>query len=215
MPFLCDTVLILALLLQAAGPAPQASPASPTPPEQKAAVSATSAEDLTPEQRLLKVKRIFVESFGDDPISKQIHAMVITGLTETKRFIVTENKDRADAILKGTGLEKTSQEVHAYSESTAAGGFGASVVGNTAAAVGHAAGISDAATHTETINDARIAVRLVDRDGDVIWTTAQESKGAKYKGATADVAEKVVKQLMRDLDKLDRKQREAVNGASK
>ena len=32
-------------------------------------------------------------------------------------------------------------------------------------------------------------------------STTQESKGAKYKGANADLADKVVRQLLRDLDK--------------
>jgi hypothetical protein len=123
--------------------------------------------------------------------------------------------------LKGTGLEKTSQEVHAYNDSTAAGaaagGHSGSVSGSWVNGTGsvsgsssggfasRAAAISDSSLNTETINDARVAVRLVDRDGDVIWTTSQESKGAKYKGASADVADKVVKQLMRDLDKLTKK----------
>lgn len=52
------------------------------------------------------------------------------------------------------------------------------------------------------INDARLAVRLVSGDGDVIWATTKESKGAKYKGASADVADQIVKQLLRDLEKL-------------
>jgi hypothetical protein len=47
-----------------------------------------------------------------------------------------------------------------------------------------------------------MAVRLVSSDRDVLWSTTQESKGAKYKGASADVAEKVVKQLLWDLEKL-------------
>jgi hypothetical protein len=38
--------------------------------------------------------------------------------------------------------------------------------------------------------------------GDVLRSTTQESKGARYKGANADAADKVVKQLLRDLDKL-------------
>jgi hypothetical protein len=38
----------------------------------------------------------------------------------------------------------------------------------------------------------------------VIWTTTQESKGAKFKGASADVAEKIVKQLARDAEKSDK-----------
>ena len=55
------------------------------------------------------------------------------------------------------------------------------------------------------MNDARIAVRLVAADGDVLWTSTQESKGAKYKGATADVADKVVKQLMKDVERLSKR----------
>ncbi len=55
----------------------------------------------------------------------------------------------------------------------------------------------DSVASTETIHDARLAVRLVASDGGVIWTTTQESKGAKYKGASADVADKVVNQLLR------------------
>jgi hypothetical protein len=57
--------------------------------------------------------------------------------------------------------------------------------------------------NTETINEARVAVRLVNSDGDVIWTTTQESKGAKYKGASADVADMCVKQLLRDIAKIE------------
>ena len=42
----------------------------------------------------------------------------------------------------------------------------------------------------------------VSPDGDVMWTTTQESKGGKYKGASADVADKCTKQLLRDIEKL-------------
>jgi hypothetical protein len=64
-------------------------------------------------------------------------------------------------------------------------------------------GTSDSSVNTETVNEARIAIRLVDPDGDVIWTSTQESKGAKYKGSSADVADKCVKQLLRDVEKLE------------
>ncbi len=63
-------------------------------------------------------------------------------------------------------------------------------------------GISDSQTSTETVSEARLAVRLVSGDGDVIWATTKESKGAKYKGASADVADQIVKQLLWDLDKV-------------
>jgi curli biogenesis system outer membrane secretion channel CsgG len=193
------------------GPTPTASnPKAPAPAD---------LPDL--DGKLLQVKRIFVESFGDDSISKQVQAMVVSSLTESKRFIVTENKDKADAILKGSSLEKTSQELHSSSEATAAGGaagghsgsVSGSFVNGTGTVSGSSSGgfasrsmaIEDSSTSTETINDARIAVRLVDSDGDVIWATTQESKGAKYKGASADIADKVVKQLLRDREKIQKR----------
>jgi curli biogenesis system outer membrane secretion channel CsgG len=168
--------------------------------------------------KLLKVKRIYVDSFGDDPVSKQLQAMVINALAESKRFIVTENKDKADAILRGGGLEKTSQELHAIGEATSVAGaagshhgeVSGSVVNGTGSISGSSSGgfvarklaTEDSQASTETINDARLAVRLVASDGDVLWATTKESKGAKYKGASADVADQIVKQLLRDLDML-------------
>lgn len=131
---------------------------------------------------LSQIKRIYVESFENDPISMEMQAMVVDSLSRSKVFAVTENRDKADAILKGSTQEKTSQEGRSYSDSTTAGTFG---------------GMAEA-TSTSSVtaaNDARAAVRLINGDGDVIWTTTQESKGAKYKGATADVADKIVKQL--------------------
>lgn len=190
----------------------------------------------TPEERLVRVRRIFVESFGDDPISKQAEAMVVDALVKSKRFVVTENRDRADAILKGTAVEKRSQELHAISESGAAstavvtqnsdysanssgsidgrvsGGTGTIHGSSRGSASGSSSGVGvarsgaveDSQVTTETIDDARISVRLVDPDGDVIWSTTQESRGAKYKGSSADAAEKVTKQLLREIAKIER-----------
>jgi curli biogenesis system outer membrane secretion channel CsgG len=183
---------------------PAAAPQKATAPGSSATTTAGAESkhgsvdaDTDTQSELLHVRRIFVESFGDDAVSKQVQAMVISSLTESKRFIVTENKDKADAFLKGSGGEKTSHEYHANEEGTAAGGVSPSL--------GVAAAIEDASASTETINDARIALRLVDKNGDIIWATAQESKGAKYKGAVADVADKVVKELLRAVKKLENK----------
>jgi curli biogenesis system outer membrane secretion channel CsgG len=195
--------LIAAVLL----PCPAALPQSVGP----GATTPKPAPDIRSElfAKLLNVKRIYVESFGDDEIAKSLQAMVINALDESKRFIVTENKEKADAILRGRSVEKSSQEVHATGEgtavATAAAGHSASVspFGGSAHGgfAGKAMGIDDSKLSTETINDARLAVRLVSQDGDVIWSTTQESRGAKFKGASADVAHKVVKQLLRDLEK--------------
>src|SRR5579872_4218598 len=164
---------------------------------------------------LINVKRIYVDSFGEDLISKEMQSMIVSSLVETKRFKVTENRERADAVLKGVALEKTSQELHAYGEATSVGGAsggGHSEISGTGGTVSGSSsggfiaqhmGTSDSSVNTETINEARVAIRLVSPDGDVIWTSTQESKGAKYKGANADVADKCVKELLRAVDKLE------------
>jgi curli biogenesis system outer membrane secretion channel CsgG len=174
-------LLIAGLMWQAT-----ANPSDPKPIVSQAATSGVKSADTDP-AALLKVKRIYVDSFGDDVISRELQSMIVSALSKTSRFMVTENRERADAILKGVALENTSQELHSYHEGTAAG----------------RSAISDSSSHTETVNDAKLSVRLVNPDGDVIWTSTQESKGAKYKGSSADVADKCVKQLVRDVEKLE------------
>ncbi|MGO9982165.1 MAG: hypothetical protein ACLPH5_23475 [Candidatus Sulfotelmatobacter sp.] len=217
------TILLLAGLAVA-----QVTP-SPSPQNSDPTVVASG-------KALSQIKRIYVESFGDDPISKEMQAMVVDSLTKSKVFAVTENRDKADAILKGSTLEKTSQEAHSYSDGTSvrvaqgsvngsvhgsihgssSGDLSGSLVDGTGTIHGSSSGSIDGSTDgsihgssssthmadststssVNTVNDARASVRLVNSDGDVIWTTTQESKGAKYKGASADVADKIVKQLI-------------------
>jgi hypothetical protein len=56
----------------------------------------------------------------------------------------------------------------------------------------------------ERKHEASASVRLVNRDGDVIWSTTQESQGAKFRSASADVAEKIARQLSQDLERARR-----------
>ena len=76
-------IVMTSLLLQAATAGPQASaaapvaatasatqpPATPKAPD-KAGTAATADPDL--EKQLVNVKRIYVDSFGDDAVAKQI-----------------------------------------------------------------------------------------------------------------------------------------------
>jgi hypothetical protein len=166
--------------------------------------------------RLLKIHRICVESFGDDQISRQLNAMVINALSESKRFTITEKCEKADATLKGVSTQQAHQEAHSSSEETSVGGSASSSgLGSSAGRSSHV-GISDSSHSTETIENAHLAVRLVDGDsGDVIWSTTQESNGAKYKGAAADAADKVVKQLLWDLEKLEKLDHEQTQNSEK
>jgi curli biogenesis system outer membrane secretion channel CsgG len=209
----------------------------PPAPLQKQEANASTVEPAVVSSEaqlsLLRVKRIFVENFGDTSEARQIHAMVVNSLSASGRFIVTENREKADATLKGAALEKRSQEFHALSEGTAvataagsssgsssgslhgsfSGGAGSvqgSSSGHSSSSFGAvAAATEDSSASTETVDNASLAVRLVAADGDVIWVTTQESKGAKYKGASADVADKIVKQLLKDITKLENREKAA------
>jgi hypothetical protein len=190
---------------------------TPTDVNQRAVQGASKVEGSIPSElaeKLSKARRVFVESFGESPVSKTLQAMIIDAVRTSGRFIVTENHEKADLILKGAALEKTSQEMHALGSSTAVAGAAGGSNASVSATPGYTSGSSqsgfraaaaetaDAQVSTESVHDARAAVRLVSLDGDVVWSTTQESKGAKYKSATADVADKILKQLVRDVDKL-------------
>ena len=45
------------------------------------------------------------------------------------------------------------------------------------------------------------AVRLVNKDGDVIWSTTQESQGGKFRRASTDVADRITKKLLEDYER--------------
>lgn len=164
------------------------SPVTATPPQSDVATSKVADAQKPEPKALQKVRRIYVDSFGSTEAAQQFQAMIVASLTDSKRLTVTEDKAKADAILKGFTSEKSSQEIHAYRSATAAG----------------RSAIDDSSVNTETIDSAKASARLVNSDGDVIWTSTQESKGAKYKGASADVADKIVKQLLRDIEKSEK-----------
>ena len=72
------------------------------------AQSRSSKVPATPETKpvsLLTVKRIFVDTFGDDNSSKGLRGWIVNAISGNPSFIVTENKDRADAVLKRDVLQ--------------------------------------------------------------------------------------------------------------
>src|SRR6185437_13840607 len=69
-------------------------------------------------------------------------------------------------------------------------------------AVSVGVGENESSSIHERKHEALTTVRLVNKDGDVIWSTTQESTGAKFRGASADVADKIARQLTADLDRV-------------
>jgi hypothetical protein len=175
-----------------------------------AAVGCLSGETaLSP---LLRVKRVHIEKLAGDQSAAQIRDMIINALQSTGVFAVTENPDRADAYLRGSAEDivftdtfQTSEGINAHGSIGAASGT-TRVTSGRRGAVSMGVGENESEKITERKHEAMAAVRLVDANGDVIWSTTQESLGAKFKGSSADVADKVVKQLLADIEKARRAQ---------
>jgi hypothetical protein len=103
--------------------------------------------------------------------------------------------------LRGGAEDLVFTDVHQSSDSLNAHatlGTGRSLSRNTA---GLSLGENESDRSAERRHEATASVRLVNKDGDVIWSTTQESLGAKFRGASADVAEKITAKLKEDFEK--------------
>lgn len=158
-----------------------------------------------PDASLLKVKRIYVAALTGKSGSDTLRDLIISSLDATKLFVLTEDPERADAILKG------SAEEHAYEDDfdtidsvngRNGGGNGSNSYGKTGG-LNLNMGASETESHhiKERKHEAFATVRLCTKNGDVIWSTTQESPGAKFRGAGPDVAAKIARQLMLDMDR--------------
>lgn len=171
------------------------------------AASGVAASDELQKQ-LLQTKRIYVDKLGGGEVAAQIRDMIIASLQRTGRFILTENPERADVHLRGSAEDLVFTDVFQSSEGI--GGRASLNLGTGGAnsrdrrALGASAGVNDneSVRIQERKHEATAAVRLVNRDGDVLWSVTKESMGGKFRGASSDVAEKVTQQLIDDLDKL-------------
>jgi hypothetical protein len=161
-------------------------------------------EPRNPEATLGQVKRVYVDQLGGGETSDQMRDIIIAALQESGLFTITENPERADASLRGSSDDKTFTQEHQTSESIgfhASDGSGSrsatSIGTSTSSDKNLSAGVSEnESSHIkERRHEAVAAVRLVNAAGDVIWSTTQESNGAKFRGAMADVADKIVRRL--------------------
>ena len=154
--------------------------------------------------QLLSVRRVYVDRLTGGETAAQIRDMVIASLQGARLFILTENPERADAILRGSAEDLVFTDTFTSSEGldarvSVSGTSPRSTTSNRRGDYASAGlGERDSARIAERKHEATAAVRLVNKDGDVIWSTTQESLGAKFRGASADVADKITKQLVQD-----------------
>jgi hypothetical protein len=153
-------------------------------------------------RQLLTVKRVYVDRLTGGETAGQMRDILIAALNGTKLFVITEKEDRADAVLRGAAEDLVFTEQHSSSDGINAHlGGGARSTSRTGVYGTAGAGDNESDRSTERRHEAIASVRLVNKDGDVIWSTTQESLGAKFRGASADVAEKITARLKEDFDR--------------
>jgi hypothetical protein len=157
-------------------------------------------------RELLAVRRVYVDHLTGGDTAAQMRDILISSLQGTRLFIVTENQERADATLRGAAEDLVFTEVHTSAEGINAHGTlsarsGSSSRDSRGLAGGIGAGDNESEHSTERRHEAIASVRLVSKDGDVIWSTTQESLGARFRGASADVADKITARLKEDFER--------------
>lgn len=155
-------------------------------------------------KQLLTVRRIYVEKLAGQN-AEQIRDLMISSLQGAKVFILTDNAERADATLRGSAEDLIYTDTYQYGDSASGRGSGSATkgTGTNRRGLSGALGVSEneSARISERRHEAMASLRLVNRDGDVIWSTTAESRGAKFRGAAADVADRVARSLVGDYEK--------------
>ena len=152
-------------------------------------------------RQLLTMRRVYVDRLTGGETAAQMRDILISSMQGAKLFILTENQERADAILRGAAEDLVFTEAHNSSDSLNAHMNVGSGRSSSRSAYGISAGENESQHSTERRHEAVAAVRLVNKDGDVIWSTTQESVGAKFRGASADVADKITTKLKEDFER--------------
>jgi hypothetical protein len=161
-------------------------------------------DDLS--KQLLSIKRIYVDRLTGGETAAQMRDLIIASLHGAKLYVLTENQERADAILRGAAEDLIFTDQFQSSDSvdlrTGVGvGSRSSRTTSGGRSVSMGMGDKESTDIHERKHEALATVRLVNKDGDVIWSTTQESNGAKFRGASADVADKITRQLAADYDR--------------
>jgi len=167
------------------------------------------------------VKRVYVDRLTGGETAAQMRDLIISSLQGSKLFVLTENTDRADAFLRGAAEDlvytddfQSSEGVNAHmgdssrtdnSSGTRFNAGGGSVSRSVARSLSAGVGENESTKIKVRKHEAMATVRLVNKDGDVMWSTTQESNGAKFRGASADVADKITKQLTMDMERVRKK----------
>jgi len=188
-------ISLLALALAAGGA---------DPPQPSAAIEESGL------RQLLTIRRVYVDRLTGGETAAQMRDILISAMASSQLFVLTENAERADATLRGAAEDLVFTDVHTFNDSVNARsnlgtrssiGSSRSTTAQRAMTDGVGMGENESEHSSERRHEAIAAVRLANKDGDVIWSTTQESLGGKYRGASADVADKITAKLKDDFER--------------
>ncbi len=173
------------------------------------------AMEADPQRQLTTIRRVFVDRLTGGKSAAQMRDLLITALQASNLFVITENEERADATLRGAAEDlvftdnyTSSDSLNAHSQIGGSDASSTARVGSSRSSrsLGVTIGESESSHIQERKHEAMATVRLVNKDGDVLWSCTQESLGGKFRGSSADVAAKIARQLSQDIEKAKRTQ---------
>jgi hypothetical protein len=132
------------------------------------------------QQRLRDVKTIFVDSLGNSNDSQVIRDKTINRLIKAG-FSIADQPEQADAVLTGTAFVRATPTSNGYMNVDKNNGF---------------ATMNSGVDYTPVFS-----VRLLGRNGQILWTTESRFRLIHSLSVTSNAADQIVKDLMKSLGK--------------
>jgi hypothetical protein len=133
---------------------------------------------------LSKVKKVYVEPIGDSESIQHLASMLRSDARLSSKWLIVDDKDNADAVLKLKGSNRRSNKSAAPGAVSAVG--------------------SDQIGTSDQDFDGPVVVQLVNEDGVILWPVRKRESAGRYKGKLNQVAGKIAGDLSLDLSRSNR-----------
>lgn len=158
-------------------------------------------------KKLATIHTLYVEDLAGEG-SHTIRDLLVAAIHSHGLFVIVENPATADAYVRGSAQDLIYTDYLRYREGINVRGAasssrresGESNFGSASFGVGD----NEETNRRDRKHEALAAVRIVLKNGEVVWASVRESSGAKFRGAAADVAHGVAEDLNSALEKAKR-----------
>jgi hypothetical protein len=148
--------------------------------------------------KLSGVRRLYVEELVGEG-ARAIRDLLAAAIHSRGLFVLVEDAASADAYIRGSAEDLIYTDYQRYraginvrgAASSSQRESGESNFGSASFGVGD----NEDTDRRERKHEALAAVRIVLTNGEVVWAAVRESSGAKFRGASADVAHGVADDL--------------------